>query len=111
MYKLKNKLLSIKNFVDFKYNCISEKILRFVRRSVVEYIKKLGNIDKPVIITGMRGVGKLSAVRSYYENIPCVHLSNIKEILLANNSASQFFSRHTSPVIINEIQYSLNLFQ
>ena len=49
--------------------------MRFVRRSVVEYIKKLGNIDKPVIISGMRGVGKLSAVRSYYENIQCVQLS------------------------------------
>ena len=85
--------------------------MRFVRRSVVEYIKKLGNIDKSVIISGMRGVGKLSAVRSYYENIPCVHLSNIKEILFASNSGSEFFSVHKAPVIINDIQYALNLFQ
>lgn len=111
MYKLKNKSLSIIKIVDLKYNCISEKALRFVRRSVVEYIKKLGNIDKPVIISGMRGVGKLSAVRSYYENIPCVQLSNIKEILFASNSGSEFFSVHKAPVIINDIQYALNLFQ
>lgn len=46
--------------------------MRFVRRSIVEYIRKLGNIDKPVIITGMRGAGKLSAACSYYDNIPCI---------------------------------------
>ncbi len=85
--------------------------MRFVRRSIVEYIRKLGNIDKPVIITGMRGAGKLSAACSYYDNIPCVPLSNIKEMLLANNSTSQFFSRHKPPLIINDIQYSLNLLQ
>ncbi len=85
--------------------------MRFVRRSIVEYIRKLGNIDKPVIITGMRGAGKLSAACSYYDNIPCVPLSNIKEMLLANNSTRQFFSRHKPPLIINDIQYSLNLLQ
>lgn len=111
MYKLKNKLLSISVFVDFKYNCISEKTLRFIRRSVVEYIKQLDNINKPVIISGMRGVGKLSAVSSNYENIPCVQLSNIKETLLACNSGSEFFTVHKAPVIINDIQYALNLFK
>lgn len=39
--------------------------MRFVRRSIVEYIRKLGNIDKPVIITGMRGAGKLSLLPAH----------------------------------------------
>ncbi|MDE7315491.1 MAG: DUF4143 domain-containing protein [Mucispirillum sp.] len=85
--------------------------MRFIRRSIVEYIKTLCNINKPVIITGMRGVGKLSAIRSYYENIPCVQLSNIKEILFASNSCSDFFTVHKAPVIINDAQYALNLFK
>lgn len=85
--------------------------MRFVRRSVVEYLKKLGNIDSPVVISGMRGVGKLSAVCSYYENIPCVQLSNIKEILFASNFGRDFFATHKAPVIVNDIQYLPTLFQ
>lgn len=84
-------------------------MLRFIRRSVVEYLKKLGNIDKPVIIVGMRGVGKSSAIISNYENIPCVSLSNIKEMLSASNNGSMFFKQHKAPVIIKDIQYVLSL--
>lgn len=85
--------------------------MRFIKRSVVEYLKKLGTIEQPVIITGMRGVGKSSAVQFYNEHIPSVSLSNMKDLLYAYNHSDTFFSKYQLPLIIEDIHYAPYLFK
>ena len=85
--------------------------MRFIKRSIVEYLKKLGTIDKPVIITGMRGVGKSSAVQFYNEHIQSVSLSNMKDLLYAYNHGDTFFSKYQLPLIIKDIHYAPYLFK
>ena len=85
--------------------------MRFIKRSVVEYLKKLGTIEQPVIITGMRGVGKSSAVQFYNEHIQSVSLSNMKDLLYAYNHGDTFFSKYQLPLIIKDIHYAPYLFK
>jgi uncharacterized protein len=63
------------------------------------------------VLTGARQVGKTTLLRSNFTNYNYVTLDSIPDAELAENSPQEFLHRYKPPLIIDEVQYALQIFR
>ncbi|MCQ2973233.1 MAG: ATP-binding protein [Bacteroidales bacterium] len=81
---------------------------RLIENTLLKYLKQF----KVVLLTGARQVGKSTLLKHLLsDNYEYITLDDIIEYDLAKNDEVQFFQNHKTPLIIDEIQYSPNLFK
>lgn len=84
----------------------------YIQRHAEQALRKLVNNFKVVLITGPRQVGKSTMLKEMYGNeYRYVTLDDITELEIAKNDPKLFFLNHPGKLIIDEVQYSPELFQ
>ena len=81
----------------------------YIKTTSEDVIKKLSKQFKVVLVTGARQVGKSTLLKHCDENRNYVSLDDLSERELAINEPKLFLETHKAPLIIDEIQYALEL--
>ena len=101
-------------FISAKMELDSRKvgIMMYIKRDAEEAINKLVSMFKVVLITGPRQVGKSTILKVLYgEDYEYVTLDDINELEIAKTDPKLFFLNHPGKLIIDEVQYSPELFK
>lgn len=83
----------------------------YIKRHAEQALKKLISSFKVVLITGPRQVGKSTMLKELYgDEYDYVTLDDINELEVAKADPKLFFLNHPGKLIIDEVQYSPELF-
>ena len=82
------------------------EVSRHIEATVQEYAKSF----PIVLLTGARGVGKLSVLTRLFTQLPVVSFADPTQVVSAMSDPKDFFSLIAAPVILDEIQYVGELF-
>lgn len=83
----------------------------WIERSLSKKIVEISRSRPALLITGARQVGKSSLLHELFKNIEYITLDNILLADSAKENPSSFLSKLQLPVILDEIQYSPELFR
>lgn len=85
--------------------------MAYIRRDLEEKIIALSKEYSCILITGPRQVGKTTVLRQLMDrNREYVTLDDLEERGLAKRDPAMFLQMHTTPVMIDEVQYAPELF-
>jgi predicted AAA+ superfamily ATPase len=83
----------------------------YYKRNIGELIKNVSDTFPVLLVTGPRQVGKTTLLEHLKEESRSyVTLDDLDERALAKRDPALFLQRHKPPVIIDEVQYALELF-
>jgi uncharacterized protein len=82
----------------------------FTRHSA-ERIQLLATQFKVVVLTGARQVGKSTLLKNIFPHLEFVTLDLPQDAALAEMAPAEFLSRHTRPLVVDEVQYAPKLFR
>lgn len=87
----------------------------YINRYMEKIIMRLNSQFPVILVTGPRQVGKTTMLEHLIEqegrNRKKVTLDDIAELELAKTDPGMFFQLHQPPVLIDEVQYALELFR
>lgn len=84
----------------------------YIKRYAEKAVAKLVSMFKVVLITGPRQVGKSSMLQQMYgDEYEHITLDDINEQQIASSDPKLFFLNHPGKLIIDEVQYSPELFR
>ena len=83
----------------------------YLKRHIENILKKAEKQSKVVLLTGARQVGKTTSIKKLYKNYEYVTLDNENDLILANEDRNLFFRDRKFPIIIDEVQYTKELFK
>jgi hypothetical protein len=85
--------------------------MSYIKRDLEEKIIALSKEYSSILITGPRQVGKTTVLRQLMEsNREYVTLDDLEERSLAKRDPAMFLQMHTTPIMIDEVQYAPELF-
>ena len=85
--------------------------MNYIKRDMESLILTLSQEYSCILITGPRQVGKTTMLEHIMtEDRHVVSLDDLQERALAKNDPSMFLKLHSTPVLIDEIQYAPELF-
>lgn len=83
--------------------------------SIIRHIEKILDYalkqTKVILLTGPRQAGKTFIMQNHYKNFEYVTLDDYNELITADSDSQLFFHGRTYPLIIDEAQYSQNIFR
>ena len=83
----------------------------FINRHIIQYINRMKNQFRVILITGSRQVGKSTLLKEKYpSDYEYVTLDDFLELSLAQSDSALFFKNHPIPIIIDEVQRAPDLF-
>lgn len=83
----------------------------WIRRAIEPRILKAAATRPAVVLTGARQTGKTALARHLFPKHHYVSLDLPSEAAQAESDPGSFLSRHSAPVIIDEVQYAPGLFR
>ncbi len=83
--------------------------MKYIKRDAEEVIKKQEKIFRTILVTGARQVGKTTMLKNLKSNINYITLDDMLLNQAANEDPNLFIKSHTTPIIIDEIQYAPDL--
>ena len=85
--------------------------MTYIKRDLENKIVSLSDEYSCILITGPRQVGKTTCLRQLMDdNREYVTLDDMEERSLAKRDPALFFQLHTTPIMIDEVQYAPELF-
>ena len=85
--------------------------MAYIKRDIEEKILALSREYACILITGPRQVGKTTVLRQLMdEDRAYVTLDDLEERSLAKRDPAMFLQLHTTPIMIDEVQYAPELF-
>ena len=85
--------------------------MAYIKRDLEEKIKSLSEEYSCILITGPRQVGKTTALRQIMDTTrDYVTLDDLEERALAKRDPAMFLKMHSTPILIDEVQYAPELF-
>lgn len=81
----------------------------YIHRSIEASVRRLSTSFAVVLITGPKGIGKLTLLRHCDPQRPILSLANLKHRMLAQRDPAGFLQAFPPPVTIAEIQYAPEL--
>ena len=85
--------------------------MAYIKRDIEEKILALSREYACILITGPRQVGKTTVLRQLMDDDRAyVTLDDLEERSLAKRDPAMFLQLHTTPIMIDEIQYAPELF-
>ena len=85
--------------------------MAYIKRDLEDMILALSNEYSCILLTGPRQVGKTTCLRQLMdENREYVTLDDMEERSLAKRDPALFFQLHSTPIMIDEVQYAPELF-
>ena len=85
--------------------------MSYIKRDLEDIIIALSKEYSCVLLTGPRQVGKTTCLRQLMdENREYVTLDDMEERSLAKRDPALFFQLHSTPIMIDEVQYAPELF-
>lgn len=85
--------------------------MAYIRRDIEEKILSLSKEYSCILITGPRQVGKTTVLRQLMDdNREYVTLDDLEERGLAKRDPAMFLQIHSTPIMIDEVQYAPELF-
>ena len=85
--------------------------MTYIKRDLENKIVSLSDDYSCILITGPRQVGKTTCLRQLMDdNREYVTLDDMEERSLAKRDPALFFQLHTTPIMIDEVQYAPELF-
>lgn len=82
-----------------------------VKRHVEKVLDYALKQTKVILLTGPRQAGKTFIMQNHYNNFEYVTFDDNNELIMADNDSQLFFNGRTYPLIIDEAQYSQNIFR
>ena len=82
----------------------------YIKRQLENHILDLAKEYSCILITGARQVGKSTMLQNVFPSIDTVSLDDLSERKLAKNDPELFLNSHSTPIIIDEVQYAPELF-
>ena len=83
--------------------------MKYIPRASEKIVKKYEKMFKVILVTGARQVGKTTMLKNLITDTEYVTLDNVLESEVATSEPELFMRTHTSPLIIDEIQYAPTL--
>ena len=83
----------------------------WITRDIERQLKQSARTRPVVVLTGARQTGKTSTLLRFYPNYGFVSLDLPSEAEQAEKDPQNFLGRHSSPMIIDEVQYAPRLFR
>ena len=85
--------------------------MAYIKRDLEDVILSLSKEYSCILLTGPRQVGKTTCLRQLMdENREYVTLDDMEERSLAKRDPALFFQLHSTPIMIDEVQYAPELF-
>ena len=85
--------------------------MAYIKRDLEPKILSLSREYSAILITGPRQVGKTTVLRQLmHKNRTYVTLDDLEDRSMAQNDPALFLQLHSSPVLIDEVQYAPQLF-
>lgn len=82
----------------------------YIKRHVEDVVKKATKMFSAVLITGPRQVGKTTLLKNLLGNLEYVSFDDPVILMIAKEEPGNFFQKHLTPLIIDEVQYAPELF-
>ncbi|MGI6594632.1 MAG: ATP-binding protein [Christensenellales bacterium] len=82
----------------------------YIKRHVEDVVKKATKMFSAVLITGPRQVGKTTLLKNLLGNLEYVSFDDPVMLMMAKEEPGNFFQKHLTPLIIDEVQYAPELF-
>ena len=85
--------------------------MTYIKRDIEDKILALSKEYSCILVTGPRQVGKTTALlRLMADNREYVTLDDLEERSLAKRDPAMFLQIHSTPIMIDEVQYAPELF-
>lgn len=82
----------------------------YIKRHVEDVVKKATKMFSAVLIIGPRQVGKTTLLKNLLGNLEYVSFDAPVMLMMAKEEPGNFFQKHLTPFIIDEVQYAPELF-
>ena len=83
----------------------------YIKRAAESLLKKAEKQTRVVLLTGPRQVGKSTMMRKTFPDYTYITFDDENELALAESDGQLFFRDRVFPLIIDEVQYSKNIFR
>ncbi|HQC55119.1 MAG TPA: AAA family ATPase [Clostridia bacterium] len=82
----------------------------YIKRHVEDVLIKASKMFSAVLITGPRQVGKTTLLKNLLGDLEYISFDNPVTLMMAKEEPANFFQKHSTPLIIAEVQYAPELF-
>jgi predicted AAA+ superfamily ATPase len=82
----------------------------YIKRHIEDVVRKAAKMFSAVLITGPRQVGKTTLLENMLTGLGYVSFDNPVTLMMAKEEPGNFFQKHSTPLIIDEVQYAPELF-
>lgn len=82
----------------------------YIKRHVEDVVKKASKMFSAVLITGPRQVGKTTLLKNLLGDLEYISFDDPVALMIAKEEPGNFFQKHSTPLIVDEVQYAPELF-